>query len=266
MNFLDKFYMTEQSGITVFKSKNILSPHAFSTRLGGVSTDVPYKSLNLSYGRGDKDENVAENLRIFSEALGSNISRFVSSKQIHSANVYIVNESDAGKTICDIDGFVTTKRQIPISVSVADCVPILLEDAENKVVAALHAGWRGTVNRIAAVGVKKMFELGGSIKNINVAIGPCIHKCCYEVGEDFFNEVSSLRGKDFANRHIKENREGRLYADLIMMNAEILLEAGILPENLSVSSKCTACESEIFFSHRASKGVRGTMKAAIMLE
>ncbi|MBE6607477.1 MAG: peptidoglycan editing factor PgeF [Ruminococcaceae bacterium] len=266
MKFSDKFYFTEICGVGIFKSENITFPHAFSTRLGGVSTEKIYSSLNLSYSRGDSDENVSENISRFCRTVGSTSPLLVTASQIHSSNVYTVSAADAGKTIPDTDGFVTSEKGIPISVSIADCAPILLEDRENKVVAALHAGWRGTVSGIAAEGVRKMIGLGCDVKNIRAAIGPCIHKCCYEVGEDFFEAVKNARGNDFAQRHIKPSVSGKYHADITSMNGEILLDSGVLFENISVSEKCTCCESELFFSHRASKGQRGALKAVIMLD
>ena len=265
MNFSDRFYFTEVCGVGFFKSDNITSPHAFSTRLGGVSTQNIYSSLNLGFNRGDLDENVRENVSRFCRTIGSTDKMLVTASQIHSANVHTVEASDAGKVFPDTDGFVTKENGIPISVSIADCAPILLEDRTRGVVGALHAGWRGTVSGIVAAGVRKMCALGCDPKNINAAIGPCIHKCCYEVGEDFFEAVKDIRGKDFALRHITARANGKYCADITSMNGEILLESGIPFENISVSGKCSSCESELFFSHRASKGQRGAMKAVIML-
>ncbi len=264
-SFNDLFYFDKAGPLPSYKSKNLSYPHIFSTRLGGVSQEDIYKSLNLGYHRGDERANVDENISRFAAAVGSTPEMLVTADQVHSANVRAVTKDDAGKIFENTDGFVTREKNIPISVSVADCAPILLEDRENGVVAALHAGWRGTVSGIASEGVKKMLILGADIKNINAAIGPCIHKCCYTVGEDFFNTVVSLRGNDFAKRHIFKSQKNELSADITSMNGEILLENGILPENISISSKCTSCESNIFFSHRASKGKRGAMKAAIMI-
>ena len=266
MNLTDKFYFTTERGVGIFKSENISSPHAFSTRLGGVSEGEPFRSLNLSYDRGDPNENVDKNLEIFTGLFGSDKKSLVWSGQIHSCNVLKAESSDKGKVYNCYDGFVTREKGIILSVSVADCTPILLEDKKNGVVGALHAGWRGTVGGIAAVGVSSMIELGAESENINVAVGACIHECCYEVKDDFYNSVADIKGKDFANRHIKKDAFGNMHANIVSMNCEILISSGILPENISVSSKCTCCESELFFSHRASKGVRGGMKAAIMLK
>lgn len=265
MNFSDKFYFADINGTGVFRSGNIKSRHAFSTRLGGVSTEAPYKSLNLSYGRGDPDCNVSKNLEIFAGIFDSDRAHMVTASQVHSACVRTVTACDAGKNFDACDGFATNEKGIILSSSVADCTPILLEDSENSVIASLHAGWRGTVGAIAQNGVLAMLALGANLKNIQVAIGPCIHSCCYEVKEDFYSSVISLCGEDFAKRHIKTDKDGIMRAYIVSMNCEILLLSGILPENISVSSKCTCCESELFFSHRAYKGIRGGMKAAIML-
>ncbi|MBE6618890.1 MAG: peptidoglycan editing factor PgeF [Ruminococcaceae bacterium] len=266
MNFTDKFYFTDEKDVTVFKSENITSAHAFSTRHGGVSTENPFKSLNLSYGRGDPDENVDKNLDIFTGLFGKDRSRLVWSGQIHSTSVLKVKEEHSGKVFDCYDGFVTDKKGIILSVSVADCTPILLEDRHSGVIGALHAGWRGTVGGIAAVGVSAMTELGAKAEDICVAIGACIHDCCYEVKEDFYSSVASIKGREFADRHIKKDVFGIMHANIVSMNCEILIESGVLPENISVCTRCTCCESDLFFSHRASKGVRGGMKAAIMLD
>ncbi len=266
MNFCDKFKFVEEKGVGIFRSENISSPHAFSTRLGGVSEGEPFRSLNLSYDRGDPNENVDKNFDIFTSLFDSDKDSLVWSGQIHSVNVLKATSSDKGKVYNCYDGFVTSDKGIILSVSVADCTPILLEDRENGVIGALHAGWRGTVGGIARVGVTKMTELGADAKKINVAIGACIHDCCYEVKEDFYNSVAEIAGHDFAARHIKKDAFGVMHANIVAMNCEILLSSGILPENISISSRCTCCESDLFFSHRASKGVRGGMKAAIMLK
>lgn len=266
MNFSDKFYFTEENGVGIFKSENISARHAFSTRLGGVSTEAPFASLNLSYDRGDPAENVDKNLDIFTGLFGSDRAHFVCASQTHSSTVKMIGIDDADKKFDNCDGFVTTERGIILSVSVADCTPILLEDKENGVICALHSGWRGTVGGIAGVGVSSMEKLGAKSANIQVAIGACIHDCCYEVKDDFYNSVISIKGKEFADRHINKDSFGIMHANIVSMNCEILLLSGILPENISVCSKCTCCESDLFFSHRASKGIRGGMKAAIMLD
>ncbi len=265
MTFKDEFYLDEKDGLAFFRSSNLSAKHIFSTRLGGVSTESHLSSLNLNSDRGDRDENVAENLRRFTRVLGSDTDHFVSASQVHSTDIRIVDISDAGRHFYAIDGFITREKGIVISVSVADCAPILLEDPNRRIIGALHAGWRGTASGIATKGVDIFRSLGSDIRDIRVAIGPCIHACCYEVGADFYESVLSLQGEKFADKYVKAGKNGAFYADIAAMNCSLLLDAGISFENISVSSRCTCCENELFFSHRASHGLRGTMKAAIVL-
>lgn len=134
-------------------------------------------------------------------------------------------------------------------------------------VMATHAGWRGTAKKIAAVALERAIELGADPKTVKVAIGPSIGTCCYSVKQDFYDEFSSLAGKAFADRFIyKDNVSDTLYADLKSANRQILLDTGVLPENIDVSDMCTCCNPSEFFSHRYSKGKRGTMLSVITMD
>jgi len=250
--------------VTLFKSTNIPVPHGFSTRHGGISSLPHTATMNLAYGRGDDEATVKENMRIFCSALDIDANTVVSAKQIHSTDVMVVTPENAGLEGVECDGFVTKDKGIALCVKIADCVPILFCDKENGVIGACHAGWRGTAGGIAPVTVEKMLSLGAEVENIQVAIGPCIHPCCYEVGGDFYEQVSSLRGEDFAKRHIK-SVDNRMYANLTEMNKELLIDAGINEDSISISDKCTCCEPDLFHSHRATGGIRGTMAAVISL-
>lgn len=254
-----------QSGKIVFAQSDAIGvPHGFSTRLGGV-TELPHAaSMNFTTSTGDSEANVIENYRRFLSAVGLDFEGRVSSHQIHSAKVRYVTEADRGRSFDDCDGFVTDRKGVALIVKTADCVPILLADQQAGVVAALHAGWRGTVNGIAAEGVAEMLRLGARLENIRVAIGACIHECCFEVQQDFVDAVTAIKGAEFANTHIRK-REGRLHADLVSMNCEILESAGIARRQIDISADCTCCAPELYHSHRATKGKRGTMAAAIGL-
>ena len=126
------------------------------------------------------------------------------------------------------------------------------------VVGAVHAGWRGAAAGIAPKAAKMLFDMGA--ERVVAAVGPCIHFCCYQVGEDMRDSVAALQGGEFASRHIKE-REGSLYADIAGINRELLLLAGVW--EVDVLDECTACHPELYHSHRVTKGVRGTMGAVI---
>lgn len=259
------------------KSKILRSAHAFSTREGGVSTLEHTKSLNLAFGRGDSDEVVLKNLEIFAEAVGIDPHGIISVPQIHSDIIYKVGRSDAGEgyykraNIREGDGYITDEKGITLGVKAADCVPILFEaEKGGKVVAvgAVHAGWRGSVAGIAAKCVRMLCEeYGVAPKDIRAVIGPCIHKCCYEVGQDLREAVENRLGGEVADLFVVPSTcvEDKYFCDLVGLNRHLLLDAGIIPENLEIIDLCTCCHPNLFFSHRFSKGKRGTMLNIISL-
>ncbi len=253
--------------------------HGFSTRHGGVSTLPHTSSLNLTRDLGDSDDVVDANLDIFSRAVSRRLydrTRAVTAHQIHSAKVRAVDPSSAGEGCSrergeDCDGFVTAAPGLIPIIRVADCVPVLLaglrEDGR-PVVSAVHAGWRGTVNGITAEAVSKMLTLGADLSTIRAAVGPHIGLCCFEVGEDFVEAVTEIRGRDFALRHTIPSPKGipgKFHADLTGMNREILELSGVLPWNIDVCEACTMCDTGTFFSHRGMNGMRGTMGAGIVI-
>lgn len=244
--------------------------HGFSTREGGVSRLEHTKTMNLSFGLGDEDLVVLENMKILCANAGVSYDGLVGSPQFHSSVVRVVGVEDAHEGIEKenkkaSDGFVTDCKGMSLIVRMADCTPILLvgqkEDA-SPVVGAVHAGWRGTVCNIGGKAVYEMISLGAKKASIKVAIGQCIHSCCFEVKEDFVEAVTKEAGAVFAKRFIEE-RQGRLYCDLVAMNVSLLLEAGISEKNIDICPECTACKPLEFHSHRATGGKRGTMGAII---
>lgn len=258
------FEIINKGGAVYFYCTEITAPHGFFTRLGGVSQISHLASMNLGKNLDDKPEYVEENYKIISKTLGFTSENYVYTNQVHSNIVKIVGKYDIGKTI-NCDSLVTNSKHVTIGVRTADCVPILFY-SKDICIGAAHAGWRGTVYGIQQKTVDKMQKLGANISDIKVAIGPAIHDCCYEVGKDFYNTVSNIRGAEFSNRNIKINESGKYYADLISMNKELLYERGIQEKNIIISPYCTACNPNLFFSHRASKGKRGVMGSFITLE
>ncbi len=239
--------------------------HGFSTRLGGKSIASHTASMNTGFFRGDSDELVRENISILCRL--SDISEnVVCTPQIHSDIVRYVTEENIGEgSTRDVpfacDGFVTDRAGVSLLVRVADCTPILMCGTRwdgSPVVAAVHAGWKGTVADIGAKAAHKMRELGA--EDIRAAVGACIHPCCFQVGEDFIEAVKSAKGTDFATRFIDKNENG-YYADLPGMNEYILRSVGI--EKIDVTSECTRCKPYLYHSHRATGGHRGTMGAVI---
>ncbi len=248
--------------------------HAFSTRLGGVSTLPHTASMNIAPGHGDDAETVLKNtdtlVKTATEGAFSAENAVVTS-QIHSAKVRRLTYGNCGEGVTraageSCDGFVTDEAGVVPIVRTADCVPILFVGTKadgSPVVGAVHAGWRGTVAGIAAEAVREMLSLGAELSTVKVAIGPHIGKCCFEVQQDFYDSVTEIRGEAFAARHIC--RENGLHADLTGMNLEILLEVGVLRENIDVSSECTCCLNEKYHSHRKSYGKRGAMGSLVAI-
>ncbi len=261
--------ITAGNGVKYLKSTLIPYRHGFATRVGGVSKEAHTSTLNLSFDRGDDRETVLHNLELFSEAVGVKSDSVISLGQIHSTKVLTVNESHRGLGYYSAsdekcDGYAANTSGITLGIKTADCVPILMCDEKAGVIGAVHAGWRGTVSGIAAECVRKMTALGAKADNINVAIGPAIHACCYEVGKDFRDSVSSIAGADFADRFIK-SEGGKLHADIVSMNRHIMLESGISDGSIDIAKYCTCCHPELFFSHRYSHGLRGTMLSVIAM-
>ena len=242
--------------------------HGFSTRLGGKSTLPHTASMNTGFFRGDDDALVVENIKELCRLSGTS-NNVVCTPQIHSDTVRYVTEENVGEgTFRDVpfpcDGFVTDKRGVTLLVRVADCTPILMCGRKadgSPVIAAVHAGWKGAVAGIGANAVKQMREMG--VENIKCAVGACIRKCCFQVGEDFIESVKNIRGADFAHR-FTERRNGSFYADLPGMNVFILKEAGV--SETDVIDECTLCKPYLYHSHRATGGKRGTMGAVISID
>ena len=278
MVFNMAFHMASVGDVRYIRSDILVSRHGFSTRLGGVSAPGATASLNLAFGRGDERETVLENLTRFGDAVGFDPKGVVSVPQIHGRDVFLVDSNHRGMGYWvdapfEGDGYVTADPAVVLGVKTADCVPILLEaEVAGRVaaVAALHAGWKGTVAGIAEEGARRLKLLaaetrGASLESVVVraAIGPCIHGCCMEVREDCLEVVRASLG-DMAEAFIGV-RGGKTYLDLSGMNRRLLIRAGVDEINVDVCELCTACRTDLFYSHRASGGVRGTMLNVICL-
>ena len=265
-----------ENGVVYYRSELIPCRHGFSTRIGGVSSHKHTSSLNLGIGRDDPDDIVLQNLELFSNALGIIPESVISATQIHSSIVRTVDLNDCGegyyfptKEACD--GYVSNTRGIALGIRTADCVPILLYAPENDkadaIIAAVHAGWRGTHKNIVSYAIARMVEMGAKAEEINVAIGPSIASCCYEVSGDFFDAFCDALGKDTAERFIKPSakKQGHFMADLQGINTHLLISCGIKKENIDVANLCTCCNTNEFYSHRYSGEARGTMLSLISL-
>lgn len=254
---------------TAFESIPFIN-HAFSTRLGGVSSGE-FDSMNLSFGRGDSEDNVTENYRRFCLSAGFEFDSLVASAQDHHTVVRCVTKENCGigiykpRDLNSVDALVTNEKGVTLVTYYADCTPLFFVDIERRVIALAHAGWRGTVGRIGAEVIKTMAnKFGSDPANIKCAIGPAISKCCYEVDEDCCKHFKAMTDLD-TEKFIFPKANGKYMLDLLETNKQVLLSTGVLEKNITVSDICTCCNNELLWSHRATKGKRGGMAAFMCL-
>jgi len=264
--------------------------HGFSTRPGGVSALAGHSAvaqekveqvLNLGFAEWDSRENVLENRRRFQFALGAGEFALISLKQFHSDVIHVFETAPAD--LCRGDASVTNQPGFLLGVQTADCVPILLVDPRKRAVAAVHAGWRGTLQRIVIKAIGKMqMEFATKPVDLLAALGPAIGGCCYEVG----TEVASAFLARFPNaaEWFDELRTGdepdplqwlsmmppghqppakNVYLDLRKANRAQLLDAGLHARNIFASDLCTACRRDLFFSYRKEGARSGRLLSVI---
>jgi purine-nucleoside/S-methyl-5'-thioadenosine phosphorylase / adenosine deaminase len=250
--------------------------HGFSTRPGGASELNGTRVLNLGFTDWDSRDRVLENRKKFFAAIGASKMRVVTLRQIHSD---IPQRVDAAGARADEapqgDALFTREPGILLAVQTADCVPILLADTKRRAVAAIHAGWRGTLRRIAAKTLGRMqMEFGTHPENVIATLGPGIGRCCYEVGSDVAREFHAQfpNAREWFDGPFDALASGendpnwlpwltmrppghpppspRVNLDLIAANSAILIDAGVPPRQISASAFCTACRTDLFFSYR----------------
>ncbi|WP_022762522.1 peptidoglycan editing factor PgeF [Butyrivibrio sp. AD3002] len=255
------------SEINTIKSSIISYPHGFSTRTGGVSEGI-FESLNLGMNRGDDPENVKENYHRFLKSCGIEAEEFVCGQQVHGNNVMIVGKEHARKPygydeLFQADGYVTAGSGVPLVIFIADCIPLLMADEEAGVVAAVHSGWRSTVQDIEREAVNKMLSLGATKDHIKACIGPAIGRCCFEVGEEVIEEVNSLLEGDAADLYNRKDN-GKFMLDLKGVVKRSMLNTGLSEKNIDIIEDCTMCMPHKYWSHRYTGGNRGSQAAIIM--
>ena len=248
-------------------SDRIAVPHCFTTRYGGVSGGH-LGSLNIGIRRGDRWENVLENYDILGKELGFDPKNAVLSHQTHTDTVRVVGSAEAGAGLYgpeldECDGLVTATPGIALVIFTADCTPILLHDPVTGAVGAVHAGWRGTASAIAARAVERMVSAFGSRpEDLRAAIGPNIGPCCFQTDADVPDALRASLGTAVEG-HIRAQGD-KFYVNLKEINAQILRRAGV--EHIDVSRDCTMCQSQRFWSHRVTGGLRGSQGAVIVCQ
>jgi polyphenol oxidase len=270
--------------------------HGFSTRTGGSSRGLGRRTLNLGFIKGESKASVERNRAAFLQELtrrrrtpvssshgaASTSNSLVTLRQIHSDIIHCVNCNPS--TILVGDGLITATPGLLLGVQTADCLPIILVDVRRRSVGVFHAGWRGTLKRIAEKGVGEMRRWFGSLpRDIRAAIGPGIHGCCYEVGEEVREKFESQF--DYGAKLFREVKESdpvrekypllfltarapghgelpkKIFLDLVEANRRQLLAVGVAAKNIQASPLCTNCRTDLLFSYRAEKGRTGRMMA-----
>jgi YfiH family protein len=252
------FYWREKNGVKVLVCRPLEEKgfvNGFSTRLGGVS-DFPKDALNLSGLDIDSKENVTENRRRFLGVIGGDF-QIATAWQTHGADVRIVKTvEEANDGNHRFDALISDLKNILVGVKTADCVPVLLGDVRTKAFAAVHAGWRGTVDSIVVKVIDAMRETyGANPKELICAIGAAATYKNYEVGQDVIDAFES--NFSTCGNLFRKTREGHALVDLHLANKEQLISAGVTPENIFVAPFCTIERTDLFFSYRVESKLHG---------
>ncbi len=229
--------------------------NGFSTRVSGVS-DFPEGSLNLAGFDEDSSENIHENRRRFLNIFDGDFN-LATAWQVHGDGVKIVrNDKDVTNSDEKFDALVANLPNLLVGVKTADCVPVLIGDTHTKAYAAIHAGWRGTVQSIVVRAIETMQkEFGTEPQNLIAAIGPCASGENYEIGQDVidaFENAFSTCGKYFT-----PTREGHALIDLPLANKDQLISCGAPLDNIYTAPFCTIARTDLFFSYRVEKRLHG---------
>jgi YfiH family protein len=220
--------------------------HCFFSKNGGISQGV-YKSLNCGLGSGDKKENVLENYNIVSKKIGLKTNNLFIMNQSHSNKVFIINDTNKHIHRINSDALITNQKNIAISVLTADCVPILIYEETNQIIASVHAGWRGALSGIIENTINELVKINKNSK-INVAIGPCINVNNYEVGQEFYEKFTRVSKKN--EKYFLLTKKNKFLFDLRKYVNSKFEKLGVnYIENIDFD---TFSETEKFFSFRRS--------------
>lgn len=241
--------------------------HAFTTRKGGVSAP-PYATLNMGFHTGDEAAAVAANRRRFLEALGIPLENVIGAEQVHGGGVARVGKGERGRgardresAIAGVDALVTADPGSLLLLCFADCLPVFLVDRRRRAVALAHAGWRGSVAGVSEATVAELGRLGVEASDLVAALGPCIKPCCYEVSPELARRFAARFGEEAVGR----TGWGAPSIDLAEANRLSLLRLGIPEASIFVEQACTACRTDLYYSHRFEGGTTGRMAAVLAL-
>ena len=254
----------EGSGLVYYRNENWRAlTHGIFTRRGGASLGQ-WRSLNMGGNIGDDDAAVRENHRRMYAALAAHVDRATTTWLVHGTDIVAVDAPPKGKSwLAKADGMITDQPNLPLVMRFADCAPLLLYDPVKQAIGLGHAGWRGTVNGIAAKIVRAMADAYGSrARDIQVVIGPAISHANYPVGSEVVSAAYQYFGEDSGVVQVDAN-DGAAYLDLWLANQLDLQRAGV--EDVEALRLCTYENTEDFFSHRAEQGKTGRFGVIISL-
>ncbi|MCR5134314.1 MAG: peptidoglycan editing factor PgeF [Clostridiales bacterium] len=257
----------------------------YSTKHGGVSEGV-FASMNLSLATGDEPARIKENFRLWCGGLGVDPSALVMVGQTHTTNVIRVDERNRGEgltreRIHDVDGMITDRPGVALVTSHADCVPLYFYDPVHKVIGLAHAGWRGTVDGMAAVMIRRLAEeFGSAPADLYTRIGPCISQTYFECDRDVIDAVMAMPlwgaqegvpvpGYD---RCLPEEicyydaAAGKYHVSLARLDREVMLQAGVPADHIDMADTCTYARGDLYFSHRRQGMQRGGQAALLMMK
>lgn len=235
--------------------------HAISTRHGGISPK-PFNTLNLSHTTGDAVTNVVANIQRLHDALALDASATVSASQAQADRIALVGAQQRGTRVVDVDALLTNEPGIPLMLRYADCVPILFLDPVHRAIGVVHAGWRGTVAKIAPKTARTMIDAFGTRpRDLLACIGPSIGPCCYRVSDDVAARVRALF--DNSDQLLLPQSDGAAHFDLWQANVQQLHALGV--EQIEVARLCTAHHIHDFYSWRAENAKTGRFGAIIAI-
>ncbi|MFY0801708.1 peptidoglycan editing factor PgeF [Peribacillus frigoritolerans] len=254
--------------IDSWRQKNLQLVAGFTTKNGGVSTGE-FQTLNTGFHVGDKLGDVQGNRRIIADKLMYPLNEWIGAEQTHETNIHQVTSRDCGRGAADYDsafkatdGFYTKDPNVLLTLCYADCVPLYFLAPAHGMIGVAHAGWKGTVNGIARKMVEAWLNEGIKASEIFAVIGPSICSKCYVVDDYVMDLVQNLL-VDIDEKPYNLISEGQYQLDLKQLNALILQKSGIPNSQIDVTSYCTSCDHELFFSHRRDNGKTGRLMSFI---
>lgn len=236
----------------------------FTSKLNGFSQE-PFKGLNFGFHVGDSEKAVYKNRDSFAKRIDFPLNLWVSAEQTHGIRIHQATKNDRGKgatqygtSVRDTDGFYTFEKNLLLTLCFADCVPLYFTAPNHGFIGIAHAGWKGTVNKIAAEMVSFVLKERIPLNEVKVAIGPSICEKCYIVDDRVITHVQNIL-EDVDKKPYNLIKENQYELDLKTLNKQILMKEGIDEQNITVSRLCTSCDSAYFFSHRRDQGASGRM-------